>query len=75
MKKLIISELLLLFLATTFMTDSPPPGWYQQSINIGNRQITDIFFLDSLTGWVVTNGGSTGTDSALCLKTTNGGNN
>lgn len=75
MKKLIISELVLLFLATTFMTDTSNPGWVQLPINIGNRQITDIYFLDSLTGWVVTNGGGSGTDSALCLKTTNGGTN
>jgi photosystem II stability/assembly factor-like uncharacterized protein len=71
--KLILSELFLLFLATTFMTDSPPPGWYQQSISIGNKQITDIQFLDSLNGWVVTNWGPA-FDTSYIFNSTDGGN-
>jgi photosystem II stability/assembly factor-like uncharacterized protein len=73
MKKLILFELIFIFLATTFISDNPP-GWYQQNIPIGNRLITDIYFLDKLTGWVVTNNPN-GTDSSLILKTTDGGNN
>ena len=55
---------------------SPAIGnWYQQFLpNIGNRQITDITFLDSLTGYSVTNNLSPG-DTGYVLKTTNGGNN
>jgi hypothetical protein len=74
MKKLILSELLLLFLATTFISDNPP-GWVQQSISLGSRVVTDIYFLDSLNGYSVTNGGSSGLDSSLIFRTTNGGNN
>jgi photosystem II stability/assembly factor-like uncharacterized protein len=74
MKKLILSELLFIFLATTFMTDTPNPGWYQVSLPI-NKYISDIYFLDSLTGWSVTAGASSGTDTGYVLKTTNGGNN
>jgi photosystem II stability/assembly factor-like uncharacterized protein len=74
MKKLILSELLLLFLATTFVTDSLPPGWYQQTLPV-NDLINDIFFLDSLTGWVVTDGRTSTNDTGYVMKTTNGGNN
>ena len=71
MKKLILLELALLFLATTFQSDNPP-GWYQQTLPV-NDNINDIFFLDSLNGWVVTNGGSN--DTAYIMKTVNGGDN
>ncbi|RPI14857.1 MAG: hypothetical protein EHM58_15545, partial [Ignavibacteriae bacterium] len=31
-------------------------GWYQQFMpNLNGRSVQDIFFLDSLTGWGVTN--------------------
>lgn len=57
-------------------TDNPTPtGWYQQFMpNLNGRQITDIFFLDSLTGYAVTNNLS-GSDTGYILKTTNGGDN
>jgi photosystem II stability/assembly factor-like uncharacterized protein len=74
MKKLILSELLLLFLATTFVTDSPPPGWYQQTLPV-NDLINDIYFLDSLAGWVVTAGASSSSDTGYIMKTTDGGTN
>jgi photosystem II stability/assembly factor-like uncharacterized protein len=73
MKKLILSELLLLFLATTFISDNPNPGWVQQTLPV-NDQINDIFFLDSLTGWVVTNSNLNPPDSGYILKTTDRGN-
>ncbi|MCI0450650.1 MAG: T9SS type A sorting domain-containing protein [Chlorobi bacterium] len=73
MKRLILFELLVLFLATTFESDSPP-GWYQQSIPIGNKLITDIQFLDSLNGWVVTDWGPA-FDTGYVFKTSDGGNN
>jgi photosystem II stability/assembly factor-like uncharacterized protein len=72
MKRLILAELLLLFLATTFQSDSP--GWVQQTLPV-NKFVNDIFFLDSLNGWVVTAGASSGTDTGYVMKTTNGGNN
>ncbi|MCI0450132.1 MAG: hypothetical protein L0Y79_10190, partial [Chlorobi bacterium] len=56
MKRLLFFELLVLFLATTFESDSPP-GWFQQTLPVSDV-INDIFFLDSLTGWVVTQGGN-----------------
>ncbi len=70
MKRLLLFELLLLILATTFESDSPP-GWFQQVLPV-NDQINDIFFLDSLTGWVVTQGGNS--DTARIMKTTDSGN-
>ena len=74
MKKLILFELALLFLATTFMTDSPPPGWYQQTLPRTDITVQDIFFLDSLKGWVTANKYAT-TDTAFIYYTTNGGVN
>ncbi len=71
MKKLILLELALLFLATTFVSHNPP-GWYQQTLPV-NDNINDIFFLDSLNGWAVTQGGSS--DTSFFLNTINGGTN
>ncbi len=73
MKKLILLELCLLFLATTFRGDSPPSGWYIQQIPV-NKNITDIYFTDTLNGWAVTKW-ATSTDTGYVLKTTNGGTN
>ena len=67
MKKLILLELAFLFLATTFSSNPPPPGWYQQTLPV-NDFVNDIFFLDSLNGWVVTPNG-------YIMNTQNGGNN
>ena len=55
---------------------SPAVGnWYQQFLpNLNGRQITDITFLDSLTGFAVTNN-ITQNDTGFILKTTDGGNN
>ncbi|MEO8447242.1 MAG: YCF48-related protein, partial [bacterium] len=66
MRKLILLELALLFLATTFQSDNPP-GWFQQQLPVSDF-INDIFFLDSLNGWSVTNTG-------YIMKTSNGGSN
>ena len=72
MKKLILLELALLFLATTFQSDNPP-GWYQQTLPV-NDNINDIFFLDSLNGWVVTQGSFSSNDTSHILHTSDGGN-
>ena len=74
MKKLILLELAFLFLATTFSSNPPPPGWYQQTLPVSD-QINDIFFLDSLNGWAVTNGSFIGGDTGYILHTVNGGDN
>lgn len=71
MKKLILLELTFLFLATTF-SSNPPPGWYQQTLPVSD-QINDMFFLDSLNGWVVTYGRINPPDTAYIMRTTNGG--
>ena len=73
MKKLILLELAILFLATTFQSDNPP-GWYQQTLPV-NDFVNDIFFLDSLNGWVVTKGRTNPNDTGYILKTNNGGSN
>lgn len=72
MKKIILLELTLIFLATTFQSDNPP-GWYQQQFPV-NDFINDIFFLDSLNGWVVTNSNG-GNDTGYIMKTSDGGSN
>ena len=73
MKKLILLELSLLFLATTFQSDNPQ-GWYQQTLPV-NDNINDIFFLDSLNGWAVTDYQGVSSDTSYILSTTDGGNN
>ena len=54
------------------MSDNPP-GWYQQTIPV-NKTITDIYFIDSLTGWTCTNWDPQ-FDTAYIMRTTNRGNN
>ena len=67
---LIFTTILLLGFAVPL---NPNGNWYQQFLpNLGNRQISDITFLDSLTGYSVTNNLSPG-DTGYILKTTNGG--
>ena len=74
LSSIILYLLILVFLIGFNFTDSPPPfGWYQQFMpNLGGKQILDITFLDSLTGYAVA---SQTTDSSYILKTTNGGDN
>jgi photosystem II stability/assembly factor-like uncharacterized protein len=64
---------ILFFIIGFNFSDNMAGGWYQQFMpNIGNRQISDIFFLDSLRGWAVTPY-TIQNDTAFVLKTTNGG--
>lgn len=67
---------ILFFIIGLGFTDTPTPfGWYQQFMpNLNGHQISDIFFLDSLTGWAVTPGVVLN-DTAYVLKTTNSGDN
>ncbi|MBK8981335.1 MAG: T9SS type A sorting domain-containing protein [Ignavibacteria bacterium] len=73
MKKLILLNLALLFLATTFQSDNPP-GWYVQTLPV-NDIVNDIFFLDSLNGWLVTDGRFSENDTSYIMRTSNGGDN
>ncbi|MBL8017597.1 MAG: hypothetical protein JNK43_10020, partial [Ignavibacteria bacterium] len=54
---------------------NPPNGnWQQQFLpDIGGRNITDVFFLDSITGWAVTNARNQTNDTIYVLQTINGG--
>jgi len=64
-----------LFTFAFIMPLNPPAGnWYQQFFpNLNGRTLSDVFFLDSLTGWAVTNKSTT--DTMFVLKTTNAGDN
>ena len=74
MKRLILFELIILFLATTFESDSPP-GWIQQTLPV-TEIVRDIYFFDSSTGWVVSSNQTfPANDTGYIMKTTNGGNN
>ncbi len=64
---------ILAFIIAFNFAHNPPSGWYQQFLpNIGNRNIVDITFLDSLNGYSIS---SIASDTSLILKTTDGGNN
>ena len=73
MKKLLLLELVLLFLATTFQSDNPP-GWYQQILLV-NDVVKDISFIDSSRGWIITEGNFNNHDTGYIMRTTNGGMN
>jgi photosystem II stability/assembly factor-like uncharacterized protein len=65
---------ILLFLIAFNFQDSRSGGWYQQFLpNLNGRSISDITFLDSLTGYAVTP--YIANDTAYVIKTTNGGDN
>src|SRR5438128_396261 len=70
MKRLILFELVLLFLATTFPSHNPP-GWYQIAVPV-NDQVVDISFVDSSKGWYVTPGNTSANDTAYIIHTSNG---
>jgi len=72
MKRLILFELMLLFLATTFESDSPS-GWFQQTLPRTDITVQDIYFIDSLMGYCVVRKNTN--DSAFIYKTSDGGNN
>jgi len=52
-------------------------NWYQQFMPTGlpNFQVSDMTFIDSLTGWAVTGNSMPNDSSGYILKTTNGGDN
>ena len=68
--------ILLLFIGYNFRDSPPPSGWYLQTMpNLNGKSISDVFFLDSLTGWAVTGTNSGPGNINYILKTTNGGDN
>jgi photosystem II stability/assembly factor-like uncharacterized protein len=73
MRKYILLIISFLFLAFSF-SGNPPQGWFVHTLPV-NKNINDIYFVDSLTGWCVTIGGGSSTDSGYVLKTTNNGVN
>lgn len=76
MKKYIFLILMVSLLAFTFTGNPPSGGWYQQFLpDLGGRQIMDIEFTDSLTGFAVTDYLFPSNDTGYILKTTNGGDN
>jgi photosystem II stability/assembly factor-like uncharacterized protein len=72
--RIMLSAICLMFLATTFHTENRSSGWYQQWFpNLNGSTITSMTFLDSLTGFAVTNKNSS--NQSYILKTSNGGDN
>lgn len=71
--RLILASILLFFASAGFQ-DKSISGWYRQYItNLNGSTIKDMTFLDSLTGFAVTNSNSLLQE--YILKTTNGGDN
>ena len=65
----------MLFIIAFNFQHNPPSGWYQQFMpDLSGRRITDMTFLDSLTGYAVTYNLSPN-DTGYILKTTDGGDN
>ncbi len=62
----------LFILASTFTGN--PPGWYELMLPI-NDQVNDIYFTDSLNGWIVTKGDNSPPDTGYILHTSDGGSN
>ncbi|HEY5125325.1 MAG TPA: YCF48-related protein, partial [Ignavibacteria bacterium] len=71
---ILIALVLLLFFSSFGFRDGRTSGWYQQFFpNMNGSTITNMTFLDSLTGFAVTNSNSS--NQSYILKTTNGGDN
>ena len=70
----LIAFVLLVFFSSYGFNDSRNQGWYVQTFpNLNGSTITSMTFLDSLTGFAVTNSNSLLQE--YILKTTNGGDN
>lgn len=72
--KILLTLIFTIILLLGFALPLNPAGnWYQQFMpNIGSKQITDITFLDSLTGFAVASKNSN-PDTSSILRTTDGG--
>jgi len=68
------TSIFLFFLSFNFQ-DSRTSGWYQQTLqDLNGQQVSDLIFVDSLTGFIITNN-SNPNDTGYILKSTNGGDN
>lgn len=73
LKILLTFFVLCLFTFAFIMPLNPTGNWYQQFMpNLNGRTISDIFFIDSLTGWAVTPYLNVN-DTSYLIKTTNSG--
>jgi photosystem II stability/assembly factor-like uncharacterized protein len=72
--KFFIYLILLTILSGINFSDNRPSGWFLQPLPIPD-DVLDIFFVDSLRGWVVTKGYSGTQDTGYIMHTTNGGYN
>jgi len=67
---------ILTFIIAFNFAHNPPGGWYQQFLpSLPNFQVSDMYFLDSLNGWIVSGNSMPNDTSGYILKTTNGGDN
>ena len=74
-KKIIFLAIVFIVTVAFNFQDNPASNWTQQFLPpLGNQQINDMTFIDSLTGFIVTSINSN-PDAATILKTTNGGDN
>ena len=74
-KTIIAFTIIIILFGFTETANMVTGNWYQQFMpNLNNMAISDIYFLDTLTGWAVTNNNMP-QDSGYILKTTNGGDN
>ena len=72
---LIYAASILIFIIAFNFSDNPPSGWELQQLPfLNNRDLRDMVFTDSLTGYAITKGSNNG-DSDYVIKTTNSGNN
>lgn len=75
LKQITFLSLIFVITAAFNFQHNPPSNWYQQYLpSIYTQQINDMTFLDSLTGFIVTSR-NVNPDTAMILKTTNGGDN
>lgn len=76
-KTFFFSAILIFIFAFTLPLNPPVGNWNQQFLPSGlpNFQLSDIYFLDSLTGFAVTGNSSPNDSSGYILKTTNSGDN
>jgi len=68
---------ILIFIIAFNFEHNPPDlsGWYQQFLpNLNGQPLSDVIFLDSLTGFAITDNDFSN-DTGYILKTTNGGDN
>jgi photosystem II stability/assembly factor-like uncharacterized protein len=66
---------ILIFIIAFNFQHNPPGGWYQQFLpSLNGQPLSDVIFLDSLTGFAITDNNFSN-DTGYILRTTNGGDN